>query len=317
MNFTFLFPGQGSQIVGMGKDLCENFECARNRFKEADTISGRKLAGLIFNGPMETLTATENTQPALFTVEAIIVDILAEKGVVPAITAGHSLGEYGALYAAGVLSFEDGLKAVLKRGALMAEAGTTSAGTMAAIIGLEKTALENALAEVTDGVVVSANENAPIQTVISGDVAAVQSACEKCKAAGARRAVLLPVSGAFHSPLMESAAQKFADVVNEITFTEPQCPVICNVSAAAETDPVRIKELLLLQLTSPVRWVDSMAVLNTMNYGRLIETGPGTVLKGLVKKCSADMDVVSCGRVENIDSLLENEYQSTFKENVT
>lgn len=305
MNFTFLFPGQGSQVVGMGKDLSENFGCARKRFKEADTISGRNLSDLIFNGPMETLTATENTQPALFTVEAAIVDILAEKGIIPAVTAGHSLGEYGALYAAGVFSFEDGLKLVLKRGALMAEAGSASAGTMAAIIGLDKATLENVLTEVTDGVVVSANQNSPIQTVISGDITAVKQACEKCKAAGARHAKLLPVSGAFHSPLMGTAAEKFADAVNGIVFSVPGCPIVCNVSAAAETDPVRIKELLVQQLTSPVRWVDSMATLGTMDYGRIIETGPGTVLKGLVKRCSGDMDVVSCGTAENIRSLSE------------
>ena len=186
----------------------------------------------------------------------------------------------------------------------MAEAGKNSAGTMAAVIGLTGDALAAALAEVTSGVVVPANENTPEQTVISGEVTAVQEACEKCKAAGAKRAIVLPVSGAFHSPLMQSAADAFAAFLEGITFAAPHCPVISNVSAAAETDPLKIKELLLKQLTSPVKWVDSMTALSTLDHGTCLETGPGTVIKGLVKKCIPALNVIPCDSATNIYSLL-------------
>ncbi len=304
MSFSFLFPGQGSQSVGMGKEVYETFAVARRRIDQVNGILGRDLTSIMFDGPMDQLTATENTQPALFAVEAAIVDVLAENGITPVVTAGHSLGEYGALYGAGILSFEDGLTAVAKRGALMAEAGKNSAGTMAAVIGLTGDGLIAALSGVTSGIVVPANENTPEQTVISGEVAAVREACEKCKAAGAKRAIVLPVSGAFHSPLMRSAADAFAAFLEGVTFAAPKCPVVSNVSAAAETDPVRIKELLLNQLTSPVKWVDSMNTLNTLDHGTILETGPGTVIKGLVKKCIPALNVIPCDSATNIYSLL-------------
>ncbi len=306
MKYTFLFPGQGSQSVGMGKDLYNNFTRARNRFDQVHALIGRDLVSVIFSGPMDRLTATENTQPALFIVEAAIVDVLSEKQITPIVTAGHSLGEYGALYAAGVLSFEDGLRAVARRGELMAEAGKASAGTMAAVIGMEKEALAAVLAQVKSGIVVSANENSPDQTVISGEVAAVQEACEKCKGAGAKRAIQLPVSGAFHSPLMQSAADAFAGFLEGIPFSTPRCPIISNVSAVPETDPVRIKQLLLKQLTSPVKWVDSMIALNRLDHGRCLETGPGVVLKGLARKCVDTLNVIPCDSATNIYSLLNN-----------
>lgn len=303
MRYSFLFPGQGSQAVGMGRDLYDAFDVARDRFDEANDTLERDLKGIIFEGPIETLTATENTQPALFCVEAAIVDILSEKGIVPVVTAGHSLGEYGALYGAGVLSFADGIRAVAKRGALMAEAGKTTAGTMAAIMGLEKSALMAALSQVTSGVVVAANENSPDQTVISGEIAAVNEACEKCKAAGAKRAILLPVSGAFHSPLMKGAAEAFSEFLATVTFNVPRCPVITNVTAAQETDPSKIKELLIKQLTAPVRWVESVAALAASDCGTCLETGPKEVLRGLIKKCNDAVNVVSCGTAANIYSL--------------
>jgi len=303
MRYSFLFPGQGSQAVGMGKDLYDSFDTARRRFDEANDILGRDLKSIVFEGPIEALTATENTQPALFCVEAAIVDILTEKGISPVVTAGHSLGEYCALYGAGVLSFEDGIRAVAKRGALMAEAGKATSGTMAAIMGLGKDALVTALSQVTSGVVVAANENSPDQTVISGEVAAVNEACEKCKAAGAKRAILLPVSGAFHSPLMQSAADAFSVFLNSITFQTPRCPVISNVTASQETDPLKIKELLLKQLTSPVRWVESVGTLAALECGICLEVGPKEVLRGLVKKCNDAVNVVSCGTAANIYSL--------------
>ncbi|NLE02926.1 MAG: ACP S-malonyltransferase [Fibrobacter sp.] len=306
MKYTFLFPGQGSQTVGMGKDLYESFDVAKEKFDDANRILGRDLVSIIFNGPQEELTATQNTQPALFTIEAVISDILGQKGIAPSYTAGHSLGEYSALYAAGVLSFEDGLKAVARRGELMARVGKATPGTMAAVIGMSREKIAEVLATVSSGIVVPANENSPEQTVISGEVPAVTEACEKLKAAGAKRAMLLPVSGAFHSPLMQVAADEFAPFLDTITFSAPRCPVITNVTAKAETDPMLMKSLLVKQLISPVHWVDAMNTLAQLDFGVCLETGPGSVLKGLAKKCSDSLNVVPSDTATNIYSLLTN-----------
>ncbi|MBN1604037.1 MAG: ACP S-malonyltransferase [Chitinispirillaceae bacterium] len=304
MAFTFLFPGQGSQIVGMGKDFYSEFESARKRFDSANEILQRDILKIIFEGPQEELTATQNTQPSLFIVESVIADLLNEKGVVPSFTIGHSLGEYSALYAAGVLTFADGLKAVALRGEYMAKAGKSSAGAMAAVMGLSKEAISVVLKKVTSGVVVTANENTPEQTVISGEVTAVNEACTLLKEAGAKRAIVLPVSGAFHSPLMQSAADEFSQVLDTLTFSVPRCPVVTNVTAKPETDPQLMKSLLVKQLVSPVRWVDSMQSLVSRDYGTCIEVGPGSVLKGLAKKCQNTLNVISCDTVTNIYSLL-------------
>jgi [acyl-carrier-protein] S-malonyltransferase len=304
MKYSFLFPGQGSQAVGMGKDIADAFESARKRFEQADAILGRDLTRIIFSGPPEELTATQNTQPSLFTVEAAIVDVLAEKGITPSYTAGHSLGEYSALFAAGAVSFEDGLRLVARRGELMAQAGKNAPGTMAAIIGLERAKIIDVLSGISSGIVVPANENSPEQTVISGEIAAVNEACEKLKAAGAKRAMVLPVSGAFHSPLMKAAAENFAETLDRAVFSNPRCPVIANVTANAETDGTVLKQLLLKQLMSPVRWVDSMKLLCGLDYGTCLETGPGSVLKGLARKCCDTLNVISCDTATNIYSLL-------------
>jgi [acyl-carrier-protein] S-malonyltransferase len=290
----------------MGGDFYERFDQARRRFDEANEILGRDIKTLCFQGPREELTATQNTQPALFTTEAVIADVLKANGMNPAVCLGHSLGEYGALYAAGVFSFRDGLQLVARRGELMAKAGESSPGTMAAVIGFSREKIAEVLNAV-DGIVVPANENTPEQTVISGTVEAVKEAGEKLATAGAKRVVPLSVSGAFHSPLMQSAANAFSEEVNKVEFSAPACPVVTNVTAGAETDPQRLKELLLQQLVSPVRWVDSMQFLVSQNALSCYEVGPGSVLKGLARKCDRSLNVVSCDTADNVYSLLRSE----------
>lgn len=303
MAATFFYPGQGSQKVGMGKDLVEAFPVAQARFEQANDILGRDLATLCFEGPEDDLKATQNTQPALFTIEAALTDVLAEKGLKPSYTAGHSLGEYGALYGAGALSFEDGLRLVARRGELMAAAGQKKPGSMAAVIGLSVERIADVLKTVTSGVVVPANQNAPEQTVISGEIDAVNEACDKLKEAGAKRAIVLPVSGAFHSPLMQEAADEFKGVLAATTFSEPMCPVLTNVTARPESDPTRLRDLLYEQLISPVRWVETIECLQGLDHGQCMEVGPGAVLKGLVRKFAADVSVVPCGSAENVYSV--------------
>ena len=304
MELTLLYPGQGSQAVGMGRDLYDQVPEARARFEEADSILGRGLTKIIFDGPDDELKDTRNTQPALFTVEAALTDLLLASGVVPDYAAGHSLGEYSALYAAGVISFEDGLRTVAARGAAMARAGERNPGAMAAIVGMDRDKIVSVLAQVKSGVVVPANENSPDQTVISGEVAAVNEACELLKEAGAKRAIPLPVSGAFHSPLMQPAAEELAAALEPVNFLAPRCPVIANVTARPEGDPALMKDLLIRQLISPVRWVDSMKTLFECRPSNCAEVGPGAVLKGLMKKCQPEINVVSCDGVNNVYSLL-------------
>ncbi|MBN2188434.1 MAG: ACP S-malonyltransferase [Chitinispirillaceae bacterium] len=305
MKYALLFPGQGSQAVGMGKELFDSFEIVRTRMLQADAVLGRELTKVIFTGPAETLTMTGNTQPALFAVEAAITDLLAEKGIAPAVTAGHSLGEYCALYAAGVITFEDGLRLVARRGEIMAAAGMRRPGAMAAVIGLDKTRIGGVLEAVRSGIVVTANENTPEQTVISGEKAAVDEACEKLTTAGAKKVVVLAVSGAFHSPLMQEAADAMAAVLAPVVFRAPKCPVIANVTARPENDPALLKQLLVKQLLSPVRWVNSMEALAAAGCDVCVEAGPGSVLRGLARKCGGNLNVIAAGTLSNISSLLQ------------
>ncbi|MFW5775353.1 MAG: ACP S-malonyltransferase [Chitinivibrionales bacterium] len=305
MSFTFLFPGQGAQKVGMGADFFNRFEFAKKRFEKAGELLGRDLAALCFEGPQQQLTETQNTQPALFVVESVISDVLIEHGLSPVVALGHSLGEYSALYAAGVFSFEDGLQMVAKRGELMAQAGQKAPGSMAAVVGLDKEKIAQALEDVR-GIVVPANENSPDQTVISGAVEAVAAAGEKLQAAGAKRVIPLSVSGAFHSPLMQEAADEFAKVLDGVAFSDARCPVITNVTADAQTSGSELKKLLIKQLVSPVRWVDSMRVAASHAQGRCLEVGPGNVLRGLARKIDRSINVVSCESVDNVYSVVNS-----------
>lgn len=303
MSVALLFPGQGSQKIGMGADLHDRFELARSKLRLADQILGKSISQICFTGPEEALKSTNNTQPALFTIEAILSDLLGDHGITPSLTMGHSLGEYSALYSAGVFSFEDGLRLVAARGALMAKVGTEVPGSMAAVIGMDKSEIAEILSEMDEGLVVPANENSPDQTVISGETAAVTKACEILKARGAKRAIPLPVSGAFHSPLMQKAADEFSAHLEKVNFLQPRCPIVTNVTAQPESDPALIRQLLLKQLVSPVRWVDSVQSAAKTSPTTWIEVGPGNVLQGLVKKIAPQLSVVLCGSAENVYSL--------------
>ncbi len=279
---AYVFPGQGSQFVGMGKDLFDESASARALFEKANEILGFNITQLMFEGTADDLKRTDVTQPAIF-IHSVIAAKEMGDSFQPDMVAGHSLGEFSALVAAGVLSFEDGLKLVHQRALAMQDACEKEAGTMAAVLALDDQVVEEKCAE-TDGVVVAANYNCPGQLVISGAVPAVEQACEKMKEAGAKRALILPVGGAFHSPLMEPAREKLAAAIKATTFNAPVCPIYQNVSAEPQTSSEEIKSQLIAQLTAPVKWTQS--VMNMINDGatEFTEVGPGKVLQGLVIK---------------------------------
>lgn len=289
---AYVFPGQGAQFVGMGKDLYETNATARELFEKANDILGFRITDLMFEGTDEDLRRTDITQPAVFLHSVILAKSLGDE-FKPDMTAGHSLGEFSALVAAGALDFEDGLRLVSARAHAMQKACELKPSTMAAIIALPDETVEETLKGI-DGVVVCANYNCPGQIVISGEIEAIDKACELLTAAGARRALKLKVGGAFHSPLMEPARAELAQAIENTSFHTPKCPVYQNVDAKPHTDPAEIKANLVAQLTAPVRWTKSVQNMIADGADEFIELGPGKVLQGLVSKI--DKTVAVSGR---------------------
>ncbi|MBH14033.1 MAG: [acyl-carrier-protein] S-malonyltransferase [Leeuwenhoekiella sp.] len=279
---AYIFPGQGAQFTGMGKDVYETSDVARELFERANEILGFDITKIMFEGSAEELKETKVTQPAIFLHSVALFKALGDSAV-PQMVAGHSLGEISALVANGVLSFDDGLRLVSQRAQAMQKACDSVPSTMAAILGLEDELVEAVCADV-DGVVVAANYNCPGQLIISGEIEAVNEACERLKERGAKRALVLPVGGAFHSPLMEPAREELAAAIEKTTFSTPTCPIYQNVSTTAVTDPAEIKKNLLFQLTAPVKWTQSVENMLKDGATEFIEVGPGKVLQGLVKK---------------------------------
>ena len=288
---AYVFPGQGSQFSGMGKDLYDRYKVAKILFKSANEILGFDITKILFEGSREDLQQTRVTQPAIYIHSVIMSKVLGDK-FRPDALAGHSLGEYSALTAAGTISFDSGLKLVSQRAEAMQKACDREDGTMAAILGLE----DEKVVEICDqieGLVVAANFNCPGQLVISGCTDAIASACEIMKSSGARRALVLPVGGAFHSPLMEPARVELANAIENTDFVSPICPVFQNVVANAVTDPLAIKKNLVDQLTAPVRWTQSVEKMVTLGVNHFIEVGPGKVLQGLIRKINPQTKVSS------------------------
>ena len=285
---AYIFPGQGAQFSGMGKDLFENSKTAHELFNNANEILDFKISDVMFNGSAEDLKQTSVTQPAIF-LHSVILAMSKENEISPSMVAGHSLGEFSALVVNKSISFEDGLKLVSIRANAMQKACENNPGTMAAVLGLEDRIVENVCSEVK-GTVVAANYNCPGQLVISGELNAIELACAKLKEIGARRALVLPVGGAFHSPLMEEAKRELENAINETGFSDPICPIYQNVSGLSYSSEIEIKENLISQLTSPVKWTQSINKMVEDGAEEFIEVGPGRVLQGLVRKINADIN---------------------------
>lgn len=288
---AYIFPGQGAQFVGMGLDLYEKSAEAKALFEAANGILRFSITDIMFSGTDEDLKQTKVTQPAIFLHSVILSKVLG-KNFAPQMVAGHSLGEFSALVANGALSFEDGLQLVAKRAAAMQKACELQPGTMAAVLGLEDAKVEELCATI-DGIVTPANYNCPGQLVISGELKAVEAACEKMKEAGAKRALVLPVGGAFHSVLMKPAEEELAAAIEQTTFHKPLCPVYQNVTTTAVSDENAIKTNLIKQLTAPVKWTQSVQQMIADGATEFIEVGPGKVLQGLVKKINKEAVVAS------------------------
>jgi [acyl-carrier-protein] S-malonyltransferase len=303
---AFIFPGQGSQYVGMGRDISEAFPAARDAFDVANDILGFDLSAICFNGPEERLRETRYTQLAILAHSVAVWRVIKDKGTSPDFVAGHSVGEYSALVANGSLAYSDALRLVRVRAEAMYSSGVKWPGAMAAIIGIPEGKLDDLLTEAGEaGIIVPANYNSPAQIVVSGEVAAVEKAIEVARSHGAKRAIRLNVSGAFHSPLMEPAEQELASAMDAVGFSDTEIPVVSNVSARGVTAPGEIAELLRRQLTSPVRWHQSMTYLLGRGIRSFVEVGPGKVLCGLLKRIDPEAGCTSCSDRESIEGFVE------------